>query len=81
MRVAAMKFCRLSGFRSVDEPAEATTFQNASCDLTVAGQAFHWFDVERTRANRRILKPDCYAALIWNERARRTGRDRAKSKK
>jgi SAM-dependent methyltransferase len=58
-----------SRFRSVAGSAEATTLDKTSCDLVVAGQAFHWFDVERTRAEwRRILKAGCCAALIWNER-------------
>src|SRR5207249_4322865 len=33
-------------FRSVKGTAEATTLPPASIDLLVAGQAFHWFDVE-----------------------------------
>ncbi len=57
-------------FRSVNGTAEATTLGAASCDAAVAGQAFHWFDVEKTRAEwRRILKPGSSAALIWNERS------------
>lgn len=67
-----------ANFRSVAGTAEATTLPDASCDIAVAGQAFHWFDVERTRAEwRRILKPNSHAALIWNERARDTDLMRA----
>jgi SAM-dependent methyltransferase len=56
-------------FRSVDGSAEATTLATASVDLLVAGQAFHWFDVERARSEAlRILRPGGCAALLWNER-------------
>ena len=38
-------------------------------DFIIAGQAFHWFDRERSRREfLRILKPGGWAALIWNER-------------
>ena len=41
----------------------------ASVDLVTAGQAFHWFDVARTRAEfARILRPDGIVALFWNSR-------------
>lgn len=56
-------------FSSVAASAEATTLPDASVDLIVAGQAFHWFD--RTAARRefvRILKPGGQVALIWHER-------------
>lgn len=60
---------RFPGFRSVAAPAEATTLPDASVDLIVAAQAFHWFDADRFRAeSRRILKPAGFAALIWNDR-------------
>ena len=60
-----------AGFRSVDGTAEATTLPDGSTDLAVAGQAFHWFDVEATRREwKRILHPGCFAALIWNDRLR-----------
>ncbi|HWE00089.1 MAG TPA: class I SAM-dependent methyltransferase [Bryobacteraceae bacterium] len=74
MRAAGDEILRgYAGFKSVNGTAEATTLEAASCDLAVAGQAFHWFDVERTRSEwRRILKPGRFGALIWNERSRRT---------
>lgn len=59
-------------FTSVAGTAEATTLGDASVDFVVAGQAFHWFAVERARAEfERILRPRGWVALIWN--ARRTG--------
>src|SRR5205085_2510432 len=49
--------------------AEATTLADASADLVVAGQAFHWFDEGRAREEfRRILVPGGSVALVWNER-------------
>jgi SAM-dependent methyltransferase len=56
-------------FRSVDGSAEATTLPEASVDLIVAGQAFHWFDPAKTRDEWvRILKPGGRAVLVWNDR-------------
>lgn len=56
-------------FHSVDARAEATGLGDASVDLVAAGQAFHWFDPDKARAEfRRILKPGGWTALIWNER-------------
>jgi SAM-dependent methyltransferase len=70
MRAAAeAAFTIYPGFRSVNACAEATTLASASIDLVVAGQAFHWFDVERARAEAlRVLRPAGWAALLWNER-------------
>jgi len=60
-------------FVSVDGRAEATTLPDASADLVTAGQAFHWFDRPRTRAEfARILRPGGWVALLWNKR-RKTG--------
>jgi SAM-dependent methyltransferase len=62
----------LPGFRSVAGSAEATTLSNASADLVVAAQAFHWFDPVKTSAEfRRVLRPGRPAVLVWN--TRRTG--------
>jgi ubiquinone/menaquinone biosynthesis C-methylase UbiE len=70
MRAAAE--AQLSGqarFRSVKGSAEATTLGAASVDLLVAGQAFHWFDVQQARSEAlRILRPGAWGALLWNER-------------
>ena len=56
-------------FRSVEGTADSTTLPSHSFDLITAGQAFHWFDPQPTRAEWvRILKPGGVAALIWNER-------------
>jgi SAM-dependent methyltransferase len=56
-------------FRSIDGAAEATTLDSNSIDIVTAAQAFHWFDQARARVEfARILKPEGWVALIWNER-------------
>jgi SAM-dependent methyltransferase len=60
-------------FRSVDGSAEETTLATASVDLVAAGQAFHWFEPDKTRTEwLRILKPGGWAVLIWNDRQLQT---------
>jgi hypothetical protein len=49
--------------------AEATGLAGWSVDLATAGQAFHWFDRERTREELlRVLRPPRPVALVWNIR-------------
>ena len=56
-------------FRSVDATAEATTLENESVDFVAAAQAFHWFDRDKAKREfARILKPEGWVVLIWNER-------------
>lgn len=57
------------GFRAVDGTAEKTSLPDASADLIVAAQAFHWFhgSVARTEFLR-IGKPGACTVLMWNER-------------
>lgn len=56
-------------FCSVAGSAEATTLPDACADFVVAGQAFHWFEPKAARAEfRRVLKPQGWVAVIWNER-------------
>jgi len=56
-------------FRSMDGTAEQTTLADSSIDLITAGQAFHWFNPSLARIEAtRILRPDGWAVLIWNER-------------
>ena len=58
-------------FTSVAGTAEATTLADGSVDFVTAGQAFHWFDVDKTRAEfGRILKPGGWVVLVWNSRQR-----------
>ncbi len=70
MRAAAIeKLGSRPGFRAVDAPAEATTLPDASVDLVVAAQAFHWFDSDAVRREwARILRHGGLALVVWNSR-------------
>lgn len=70
MRAAGERLLKdYDNFVSVDGRAEATTLDDACADFVTAGQAFHWFDIEGARAEfRRILKPEGFVVLVWNER-------------
>jgi SAM-dependent methyltransferase len=74
MREAAERLLKdYPRFYSLAARAEETTLDDASVDFITAGQAFHWFDREKTRAEfARILKPQGWVVLIWNDRATTT---------
>ncbi len=56
-------------FHSVAGSAEATTLPDASVELVVAAQAFHWFDPAAVAPEwRRILRPGGWIVLLWNTR-------------
>lgn len=56
-------------FTSVAGTAEATSLPEHSVDIVTAAQAAHWFDRKPARSEFvRILKPQGWAVLIWNER-------------
>ncbi|HUI52602.1 MAG TPA: class I SAM-dependent methyltransferase [Terriglobales bacterium] len=56
-------------FASVTGSAEATTLPAACVEFVSAGQAFHWFEPQATRAEfARILKPAGWVAVVWNLR-------------
>jgi SAM-dependent methyltransferase len=49
--------------------AEATGLPDVYADAVLAAQAFHWFEPGRALGEfHRILKPDGWAILMWNER-------------
>jgi len=57
------------GFTSIIGSAEATTLSDTCVDFVTAAQAAHWFDREKAiQEFRRILKPDGYLVLLWNDR-------------
>ncbi len=70
MRDAAAEY--LAGFprfTSIDGRSDDTHLSNASVDMVVAAQAFHWFEPDATRAEfKRILRGPGLVVLIWNER-------------
>ena len=72
MREAAEKFLHgYTNFSSLEGSAESTGLEDKSIDLIIAGQAFHWFDVEKAKREfKRIIKPDGLVALIWNKRGK-----------
>lgn len=56
----------------VDGTAEATTLADASVDVAVAAQAWHWFDHDvAVRELRRIVRPGGRLAVLYNERDER----------
>ena len=71
MRQAAEKLLKeYDNFHSINSKAENTNLDYNSIDLITAGQSFHWFNNERTRKEfKRILKPDRFVVLIWNNRS------------
>jgi len=70
MREAGEKY--LSGYKnfiSVNGTAENTTLNESSIDIIIAGQAFHWFNLDKTKIEfSRILKKNGYIVLFWNIR-------------
>jgi SAM-dependent methyltransferase len=58
-----------TNFKSIEGTAEETTLAGGSVDFITAGQAFHWFDRGRARQEfKRILGPEGWTVLVWNER-------------
>jgi ubiquinone/menaquinone biosynthesis C-methylase UbiE len=70
MRSAGEEYlAKFSNFTSIAGTAEATTLPDGCVDLVTCAQAAHWFDREKAlREFRRILKPGCHLALLWNDR-------------
>ena len=70
MRQAGEQFLhQYPNFTSIAATAEETTLPNHHVNFVVAGQAFHWFEPVKTRQEfGRILKPQGWVALIWNQR-------------
>jgi ubiquinone/menaquinone biosynthesis C-methylase UbiE len=60
---------RYINFRSINGSSEITTIESSSIDLITAGQAFHWFDIGKSKKEfSRILKENGCVLLIWNNR-------------
>jgi ubiquinone/menaquinone biosynthesis C-methylase UbiE len=56
---------RYPRFQSDSETAEETTLPDNSIDFVTAGQAFHWFDPDRTRVEfQQVLKLSGWVVLV-----------------
>ena len=81
MRMAGEKFLKqYDNFVSINGSSEETTLIDESIDLITAGQAYHWFNIEKTALEfKRILKQSNKEniVLIWNTRTDKTEFNRA----
>jgi len=70
MRAAAIGYLSaFPNFTPLDGRSDQTTLPDASIDMVVAAQAFHWFDPVKTRPEfKRIARPNGWIVLIWNLR-------------
>jgi len=70
MRNAAERMLsEYSGFTSVNGTDADTTLADNSVNIVTVAQAFHWFDVDRFKAEcKRILKQKGAVAVIYNHR-------------
>jgi SAM-dependent methyltransferase len=70
MRKAGEKLLKkYRNFTSIGGSAESTGLDNNSVNLITAGQAFHWFNLEKTKKEfKRILQPKGIIIIIWNNR-------------
>lgn len=70
MREAAERILSAyKNFKSISATAEANALPDNCVDLIIAGQAFHWFDKQKCKAEfKRILKPGGTVILMWNDR-------------
>lgn len=70
MREAGEEYlAEFARFNSVDGTSESTRLPAKTFDFIIAGQAFHWFDQTRSRAEfQRILKDEGFTVLVWNDR-------------
>ncbi len=74
MREKAEKhLSKFINFISVDGTAEETKLANKSVDMITVGQAFHWFDLKKTKKEfKRILRKNGDVVVVWNERKNNT---------
>ena len=62
----------LAGVRVSQAPAEEIPAGDASYDVVVSAQAFHWFDLDRALPEiARVLRPGGRLSLVWNQRDER----------
>jgi ubiquinone/menaquinone biosynthesis C-methylase UbiE len=59
----------LPGVRTARAGAEEIPLPDSSVDAVIAGQAFHWFDLDRALPEiARVLRPGGRVCLLWNLR-------------
>jgi len=70
MRLMSEKLLsKFINFISVDGTAEVTKLATNSVDVISVGQAFHWFDLKKTKKEfKRVLRKDGHVVIVWNER-------------
>jgi len=70
MRLMSEKLLsKFINFISVEGSAEKTMMATNSVDVVTVGQAFHWFDLKKTKKEfKRILRKDGHVVIAWNER-------------
>jgi ubiquinone/menaquinone biosynthesis C-methylase UbiE len=57
------------GVRTAQASAEDIPLGDASVDVVIAAQAFHWFDLDRALPEvARVLRPGGRVCLVWNTR-------------
>jgi SAM-dependent methyltransferase len=67
MRAQLME--NVAGIEVLDGIAEAVPLDDASVDVVMVAQAFHWFDAPAALAEMaRVLRPGGGVGLMWNER-------------
>ena len=59
----------IPGVRTAEAGAEEIPLGDASVDAVIAGQAFHWFDLDQALPEMaRVLRPGGRICLVWNYR-------------
>jgi SAM-dependent methyltransferase len=68
-REAESECADFPNFRSAAGTAENTGLPDTALDLITAAQAFHWFHAPEAKIEfQRILKPEGFCVLLWNNR-------------
>ncbi len=69
--IAESKFRDIENFNSINATSEDTMLDDKSVSLITVAQAFHYFDIEKTKKEfLRVLQPGGKVALLWNFRLR-----------
>lgn len=73
MRAVCEELCsEYPMLRCVDGTAEATELADGAVEMVTVGQAMHWFDLPKTRAEfARILRPGGWCVVVYNHRRMR----------